>query len=166
MGTAASEWTKLLSANSTDDAFDTVVPTTTKPIAASGLAVIEWNKRGFDADLLALKFFGEDTNDDAFDARVWGWTENEGGVWEPTLLAQFAVTLGNIARGSNHFDADTLAITYGNTDLVKVSSPANDLPAYAVIDPLGSKLVSVEFDVSSAAGANGFYRRIASGSPS
>jgi hypothetical protein len=119
-----------------------------------------------------LRFFGRDAANETFLARVWGFTKGIGSpggtateCWERVLLAQFTLTLGNIAGvagtliEASDFEVDTITLTYGASADVSISSPANDLPAKVRIDHQGYPILGIELDDNvSAAEVNALYR--------
>lgn len=119
------------------------------------------------ANSIIFRFFGTDANNESFSARVWGITRGTGTVvttetrsWEVILLAEFLVTLGNLAGVAGtqivaaDFEADTIVRTYGATEDVAVSSPTNDVRgAWARLDHLAFPLLGVEFDDAVNSGA-------------
>lgn len=113
---------------------------------------------------LLLRFFGTDTNNETLNARIWGlspWYDkvNAKFSWEFALLAQLAMTLGNIQGTAGcmitatDFEVDTYAVTYGAENVnVYVVSPANGLRgAHVVVDNIGFGLVAIEGDLNSSA---------------
>src|SRR5690606_27124715 len=80
-------------------------------------------------------------------------------LWIPCLLAEFTWAAGVAASqlGTNHFLADTVTISSGDTD-AKVISPADSTnPAIAVVDMLGCEKVGVYTKVGTGAGVNVFW---------
>lgn len=172
INTVASPWVKLYSANSTNASFGTVKSTTTKPTVSSTSGVFECLAGAAPGALVQnavlLRFFGAGSNNNTGKVRVWGWSqERTTGSWENVLLAEFAITLGNLAGAascaiaSTDLEADTITLTYGNDDVdVSINSNAADVRgAYARVDTQGSQLVQVETDLnSSSTSLNCLYR--------
>lgn len=178
--TLAFPWRRLLATNSTTTTYASVAPTTTSP-ATTTAGVIDLKNFGgwctdgaHTSDLVMVMPFGSDANNENFAMRVYGWSRivdsdtTINTLWVPMLLVECTVTLGNIAAttlGTNNFMADTVAIDKGNGNLHTASSPTGDLPAYLVVDPLGSHYLQFTFDVdssgSASASANALIRGMA-----
>jgi hypothetical protein len=168
--TMSGMWEKLLSSNSTSASFGTLKSTLTAPSGDGVIDMLNGASPGAPVqNALLLRFFGAEASNEAFNARVWGWSQERSTLsWEAALLAQFAVTLGNLAGTAScaivatDFEADTIALTYGASVDVAVNSPANDVRgAYARVDCQGFSKVQIEFDMnSSAASANCLYKRL------
>jgi hypothetical protein len=138
--------------------FTAKVATTTKPtgdgvIPASGFE----NTLPQQDDLLWFKPWGTNANNEDFHMRLWGWTVDTSATpqWEPSLILELVVTLGNIAasKGSDSFDADTITLAKGDST-AKIISPANDLPGYVVVDVVGFHLLEFDFDINAGATAS------------
>ncbi len=144
---------------------------------AAGLKVIDLRAEagpgGATPNAIMFKFFGTNTSNQTFNARVWGIERGFGTVgttktqsWETCLLAQFGGVLGanGDAAGSligTDLVADTITLTYGASQDVVISSPANDLQAWARLDNLGFPVIGVELDdAGSAVTINGLYRLV------
>ncbi len=169
--TLSTPWNKLLAANSTSASFASRVPTLIEP---TGGGVIDASSPGIvGQNGLVLRFFGTDTNDETFNARILGWSQTKvSGInlcWDFILLAQFQLTLGNLAGTAGcaitatDFEADTISITYGNEDVtLAVVTPGNDVRgAYAVVDLMGALKAEILFDMnSSAVSANCLWRKV------
>jgi hypothetical protein len=142
--------------------FTAKVATTTKP---SGDGVIP--RSGYENtlpqqdDLLWFKPWGTNANNETFDLRLWGWTKDSSatGQWEPSLILELNVTLGNIAasKGSLSFDADTIVLAKGDASS-KIVSPANDLPGSVTVDVVGYHLLEFDFDSTGSATSSVLYR--------
>jgi hypothetical protein len=135
-------------------------------VASATRAVLNWQDTGYETvsnQNLFLQPYGSDANNETLKARIIGWSYlRASGLWVPHLLAQFTVTLGNLAAGlgTNTFLADTIDLEYGDASLIRIS-PANDIPGSVVLDVRGAQLVEIDFDRnSSAASANALYRRL------
>ena len=124
---------------------------------------------------MQFRFFGDNAQNLTFSARIWGIEEGVGTVsttamhsWEPTLLAQLLVTLGNVNGVAStlieaaSFEADTISLTYGASQDAVISSNAADLKqAWAAIDIHAFPLIAVELDDgASATACNGLYRSL------
>ncbi len=167
LSTQRHPWKKLQATNFTDTSFAARKSTLTRPTGAGVIDLGSGNANVLNTVL--LKFFGTDTNNQNFNVRVLGWDqETTTGSWEFQLLAQFAVTLGNLAGTAlcamvaADFEADTIAVTYGNSNVsAEVISPANDVRgAVARVDAYGATIIEVLFDRnSSAVSANALWKR-------
>lgn len=170
--TVRAPWVKGKLTNFTGVSFAALKSTLTKP---SGDGIIDLNSEGgVTANALLFKFFGTDTNNENFNIRIYGWAECKGlgtdkDSWELVLLCQLAVTLGNLAGTANcmitatDFEADTIAVTYGDDKVsVDVVSNAADVRgAHIVVDTKGFGLVQVDGDLNnSAVSWNYGYKRI------
>lgn len=179
--TLAFPWRRLTTTNSTATSHASVVPTTTEP-AETTAGVVNLKTRGawctdgaHTSDLVMIQPYGSDANNENYAMRVYGWSKladaddsDMHGLWVPMLLVECTVTLGNIAAttlGANNFMADTVTIDKGNGALHTASSPTGDLPAYLVVDPLGSHYLQFTFDIDSSgtasASANALIRGMA-----
>jgi hypothetical protein len=119
-----------------------------------------------------FRFFGTDASNETFSARIWGIEEGVSDVvstatrsWQPTLLAELAITLGDLAGVAGtlivaaDFEADTIALTYGASQDIVLVTTTDVRQAWARIDFLGFPILAVEFDDGgSAASCNGLYR--------
>ena len=113
-------------------------------------------------DWLQVVPFGTNSDNDLFNLRVWGWSKvHAETLWVPQLLAQFAVTVGNIAQGTaNTFMADTITKTYGGDD-IDIISPAADVTGSALLHLRGHSLIEFDFDLDTGAAAmNAWWRTI------
>lgn len=167
---------RLSSTDFTSTSFTANTPTTTKP---SGDNVIDLQDVGIAwvtdhshvPDLVQIHPYGSDANNEDFAMRVFGWSDTQDSsvddIWIPSLICELNVTLGNIAAtdlGTNMFLPDTITLEKGSSDLVKVTSPTGDLPAYVFMDISGHKLLEFDFDLdavgSAAASANVLLRGV------
>ncbi len=166
---------KAITSNSTSTGFTAKTPTTTAKTtsAATGVYDLLDPTLGFThlADhtsrFLQIIPFGTNGENDTFSMRIWGWdkTDDATAVYVPQLLAQFAVVLGSIdgstAIGvSNTFQADTITLTYGDST-TPIVSPANDLPAHAILHTRGCRYIEFDWDLAGAqegVSMNAFWR--------
>lgn len=165
--TQSHPWRKHKATNFTDASFAARKSTLTRP--SGSYVVYDRGNAGESLNTLLLRFFGTDTNNTNFNARVIGWDqETTTGSWEFQILAQLACTLGNVqgtascAITADDFEVDTIAVTYGNANVsVEAVSPANDVRGAVVrIDTYGAKVVEVLYDRnSSAASCNALWKR-------
>lgn len=157
--TARHPWRKLKATNFTDNGFAARQSTLTRP---SGNYVVYDLPDGTQTSLntLLLRPFGTATNNNTFSIRVLGWDkELTTGSWEFQILCELACTLGNIqgtascAIAAADFEADTIAVTYGNANVsVEAVSPANDVRgAVARIDTYGAQIVECLFTTGGVA---------------
>ena len=152
---------RIRSANSTATSFAARVPTTTKP---TGDGVID-STGGL--SYVLLTFFGRDAADETFAFRVMGWSQVIGAaksLWVPVRLLQARCTLST-ATGvadsevtASEFIVDTIATVTGSTMREVVSPGDNAGAAHAILDTTGFEIVTVDFDLITAAQANGLYR--------
>jgi hypothetical protein len=141
--------------------FTAKVATTTKPTGDGVIPIPGYeNTLPQQDDLLWFKPWGTNAANETFDLRLWGWTHDlANGQWEPALLLELNVTLGDIAasKGSLSFDADTIVLAKGDST-AKIISPGNDLPASVVVDVLGFHLLEFDFDSTASATSSVLYR--------
>lgn len=175
LDTLRSGWTKLSDTNLTGSFSSTFAKsTTTKP---TGARYIDLNSDGAKTcNALLFKFWMTNAQDLTLKVRLWGvseWvnpTANDPKIvsYEFALLAELLVTSGNIQGtancmiGASDFEADTIALTYGNDDVgVSIVSPGNDVRgACVLVDTLGFGLIAVEGDLnSSSVSWNAGYKR-------
>lgn len=164
---------KAISTNSTSTSFTAKIPTITAKTTnlATGVYDLLDPTLGFThlaektSRFLHIQPFGTNSDNDTFNMRVWGWdkTTDAAPVYSPILLAQFAVTLGNIsgaAIAADTYMADTIALTYGDSTTPLVS-PANDLSASAILHCRGCRYIEFDWDLAGAQEAvsmNAFWR--------
>lgn len=171
--TLRSPWVKGKATNFTGASYTGIVPTTTRPAVNANYGVIDLNAIGSKtSNALKFKFFGTSANNQNFNIRIWGGDEcyiDPATSYEFVLLCELAITLGNLAgvtgtaMASTDFEADTIALTYGNDDVaVSIVSPANDVRGASIlVDTQGSGFVIVDGDRnSSAASWNYLYKRM------
>lgn len=143
------------------------IPVSEKPALATGES---------EPNSVAFRFFGNNANNCSFSARIYGITAGGGTVgttktqsWEATLLAELLVTFGNINGIAGtlipaaDFEADTIAITSGNTNYIQLLNTTDVKQAWAQIDHLAFPALAVELDdaVNSgtpATACNALYR--------
>lgn len=163
VGTLSGPWAKVRSASATDSSFPSKVPTATEP---TGAGVLDFSP-GSQLEQLVLVPYGTGANNDTFDLRVIGWRLISD-LYVPVLLAQFAVTLsqavgvaGKSVINTERF-ADTLSITYGNSNVdTSVVSPTGDLIAHAIVDVKGFNKLEFTFDLGgTTTDANCLYARL------
>ena len=169
--TLANPWVKLKTENFTATDFATLKSTLTRP---SGDGVVDLLTEAVSPGAkipngIVFRPFGTDANDEVFNLRVYGWSQEiKTKSWENILLAELAITLGNIqgtadcAITDNDFEADTIAITYGNSNVsVEAVSPVNNVRGASVrMDIFGSQILQFDFDMDTAASGNLIYRMI------
>jgi hypothetical protein len=160
---------KALATNSTASSFASILPTSTDPSTSGGSAVdgyfdlpaLGMGSSEKTPEWLHIQPYLVGANNDTCAMRVYGWSPinpstgsipNVANIWVPTLLAQIAITAGNIAGtpiAANTFMADTLVATYGGDD-VNLISPANDVPGSLLLHLRGFH--TIQFDFSKNAG--------------
>ena len=110
------------------------------------------------SNFLMFQPFAIGSDNNTLTMRVIGWRKLQDGdlsldSWIATLLGQFACVISSTLPGigttgpllATELMADTITTTYGASDRISLSSPANDLPANLVIDVSGFRLVEVQF---------------------
>lgn len=166
---------KALETNSTASAFTAKIPVAALPTNVGFFNLFD-GQYGVGSDGRVPKFlfvqpFGGNANNDTSSMRVWGWSHDvgRGSLWVPHLLVELAVTLGNIdasAIAANMLLADTLVATYSGTDEKSLGttliSPANDLPASALVHLRGCQYIEFDFSINSGLGdaMNAFWRAV------
>jgi hypothetical protein len=119
-----------------------------------------------------------------FSFRVWIWSEatwpgqtGYGAVWVPSFVAEFSCVSGQTCGVTNQgpattvnpyllsdtcFPADTITLVQGMvglTGLVNSTGPGTNLPAYALMEILGARFVTFDFQQSSdEVGMNALWR--------
>ena len=163
------DWRKVISAantNDTDTSFTTTIPTSTKPSSTQVLDLLDTDlgesSGTYVPSLMQVIPIAENSNNDTFHMRVWGWSKYDySGTawWIPIMIAEFNVTTGNIAAGfeASTFLPDTIVLADGDADTLVVST-ANDVTAYAVIDIMGSDLIEFDFDNALSTEMNCLYK--------
>ncbi|MBC8868021.1 MAG: hypothetical protein H8E44_01320 [Planctomycetes bacterium] len=161
MSIHSGELQRLLSAATVATEWVAKVPTATEP---TGDGVIQWRRKGQKeaADKLELLFVGSNAANETFSVRVYKWSRDADGLWWPQMQVELAATLGDVdasAYGTDMFMADTVANTIGDAT-VALTSPANDVPAAAILEPQAAEKVEIIFNLGTAASANVLYRRL------
>lgn len=158
------QYFRALAANSTDSSFTAKTPTATAP---SGAGVFPLDQQSYAK--LRVTPYGVGTDGTTFSIRVIGWKPvpnvTDGTfLWIPTILTEYVCTLsayvgvaGQVIDETQRF-ADTLALvaSVGGTDGQNTTkySPANDTPAWFVVDTQGSEKVEFLFDMTGATSGN------------
>lgn len=153
---------RALADNSTAASYTAVTPTATKPETTTTRAVVDLLAAGgrFSNNCLKVIPFGGDANNETLAMQVIGWNWSiDDELWIPQLIAELALTLGNIATGTtNEFMCDTLVITHGVADEgVQIVTNGADAPAYALIKLPGFELIEFQFKTSTGANTNTWY---------
>ena len=163
------DWRKAIPAANTNDddtSFSTIVPTSTKPVNAGVVDMLDTDlgesSGTYVPSLMQVIPIAENSNNDTFHMRVWGWSKYDySGTawWIPIMIAEFNVTTGNIAAGfeASTFLPDTIVLADGDADTLVVST-AIDVTAYAVIDIMGSELIEFDFDNALSTEMNCLYK--------
>lgn len=168
-----SSWMRSMAVNSTATSFPTIENTLTKPTKVEGSHFMLPSGQYTD---LALSFFGTGSENDTFDFRLVGWskvTAGTGGtaqpVWKPYTILRGTATLSTsvgVADGvqaATERDADTIVAGSPviTTSLYTIYSPADNTPAFLILNALDFEMIGVYFDLNgSATGANAFARWI------
>lgn len=165
--TLSTPFFKARSVNQTSTSFVSKLATATEPrgdaATATGASVQELTGATVSQNGIMVCPYGTGTNNQTFNMRVLGWrsvgTNVQTKLWIPVLLCQFACTLSSTLVGvatkvivATELFADTLTLTYGNDDIsVDIVSPANDLPAHALVDVKGCQKLELTFETGSSA---------------
>jgi roadblock/LC7 domain-containing protein len=161
MSVTSRDFVKALAANSTSDAFGTIIPAVTAPVSAANLGVFDlfsqelgWGGANLVPSHLQLMPYATAANNVTFGVRAWGWNKVSGSeLYVPQLLVNLAVTAGNIAAtvlGTNHFMSDTIAVTDGaadNAEWLSLISDVLDLGSSIIVHTRGCRWIGVEFNV-------------------
>ena len=153
-----------LTTNSTSTGFTAQNATTTKPSAAGSFDLTNIaNGVGGGTEVpeyLQLMPFGTNGDNDTFDMRLYGWTPtivtgSLSVIWVPQLLIDVSVVLCALTftdHAASTFLADTLTVNDGagaETGMWQsVISPAEDLPASAIVNTRGCQLISFDWDLA------------------
>lgn len=174
--TVATNFFRFRSTNATDASFPSRVPTLTAPsgagnnvaqATASAVRILRDADcpTGLVSNRMLLMPFGAGSNNNTMSVRLYAWNyfidagDAVQALWIPTLLCELACTLSssvtgaaNGTLGTSQLFADTLVLTYGNDDVsIDIVSPANDLPAHAVVDIKGAQRVELTTTTGSSA---------------
>lgn len=144
--------------NSTATVFTAPEATTTKP---SGAGVLDFG--GNPPVWMRVLPFGTGADNSAFDLRLVGWSLVNS-LWVPTILLQFTATLSTFVgiSGGDVTDlerfADTLSDPVSGMGTSGVTchkcSPANNTPAFYLVDGMGCTLFRVDVDRDTATAGN------------
>ncbi len=157
--TEVNEWLELLDANDASTSFASTVPTATEP---TGDNVIQLSRLGATVcQNLMLAFFGAGSDNQTFDARVYGW-QQVAGLWVPTLLAQLSCTLSSVVGVAGYpvinterfVDTYTLASGFNSNVSVEVVSPASNTIGHVLVDVRGFSKIQIDFDMTGATSGN------------
>lgn len=160
---------RVLAANANTSSFASKVPTITEPTNDGVLDLLNAGTGVIVPQYLKLWPIGLSANDDAYSMRVIGWTRigsgpNAGTLWYPTVLCELACIMGSttgvagspvlnteffcdvitvVTQGVIAGTDNALATTFGN---IEITSPGNDLIAYALIPTMGFEKLEFQFD--------------------
>jgi hypothetical protein len=160
---------RVLAANATTSSFASKIPTLTEPTNDGVLDLLNAGTGIIVPRYLKVWPIGLSSNDDAFSVRVLGWTRigtgpSPGVLWYPTILCELACIMGAavgiagspvlnteafcdtitvVTQGVITGTDNALATTIGN---VEITSPGNDLIAYAVVPTLAFEKLEFQFD--------------------
>ena len=142
--------------NSIDSSLTVVNETATEP-AGDGVHKIDPLCTGKVASQIRVIPFGDDAANETFNGRVIHWAKDQAkGVWIPTELVTFAVTLGAATLVNTEFFADTIVYTSGIAEAdLTIVSPADDTRAWLLLDIMGAD--KIEFQVDTVLALNGNY---------
>lgn len=176
--TQSSDFFRVLSTDSTDSSFPSVIPTTTEP---TGVGVIELGFSGgqskaYAPNGLVIVPYGTGADDATITGmRVIGWSRLPGdqattqSLWIPFILLECAAILstavgvaGSVLTSTYRFcDTITLVGTSGNANIShELISPTGNVIASVTCDTKGCQKVQVTFDLGTATAANAIARRI------
>lgn len=185
--TASHAFRRFRTVSATDNGFPSKLITATEPAPSLGTnaaqatsaAVIQFGSGGpYSQNGIFIKPYGVGADNNTFSMRLIMWTQilqQDGDptvtVWDPTDLFEVQCTLsatlvgvaGKVVVDTDLF-ADTITIT-GATAIanvnVTINSPANNRPAYILVDGLGGKLLEAVFTTGgSATAGNAIWRAI------
>ena len=161
MHTAATDFRRVLAANSTTAAFSAPADATTAPVgaavdsAAGYISLATGSLVDYTPNAVMLKFFGAGADNTTGRCRVWGVRagRSAAGVlsYTHTLLAEYAFTLsaavgvaGGVVTASERY-ADTITRTTGIENVSdKILSPTGDVAGHVVVDAKGHSLLLVD----------------------
>ena len=150
---------KMLATNSTDTAFDSIIPKTTEP-SGDGLIKTSEGGGGVMPNAIKVLFYGTGDDNDTFSARVIGWHKigvgtGAGRLWVPIILAELACTMSatvgiaNAPVVATERFVDTITLVTGNDDIsIDIVSPTGDEIAHAVLDLKGCQYIEFSFDTT------------------
>lgn len=157
----AGSWFKARSSNDTSGSFGSRAATTTAPTVGSSGVISPGQLNGAVARTLKLVFYGAGSDNDTFDARLYGVAYANGlYVYVPllqvscTLSAAVGVASATVTNSERFADTiATPALGQGGIDVV-VTSPANDTPAHLLVDVQGFSYLALDFDMTGATSGN------------
>ena len=168
---------RALTTSSTSGSFGSgQIPTVTEPTGEGKFDLLS-AKMGVGTDPNLPRFiqiipWGTDANNETHNLRLWGWSKvNPPGtaaasvLYIPQLLLEIAYTLGNISGTAiepGAFLADTITITYGDTDAPEISTAA-DLPGSILCHLRGCQYIEFDFKIGTGAAANCYWRAMNQG---
>jgi hypothetical protein len=167
IATPARHWQKSHATNSTDTSFTSRVDVATKP-SGDGFIILD-NVAGRSSNNLLIQFFGTGSDNDTFDARIYGWRLC-GSTWMPQILLEITATLsgavgisGGALSASERY-ADTIvqktAFDDGEDIGFRFILPGTDLRATLIIDNLGCPLLGIDFDRTGATACNALVAQL------
>ena len=169
MATTMTPFKRMLATGTAGAAFTDKTITTTKPVAASGIFVVDLteaeNSGGKTPQWFEIvPIVGEADGETAL-FRVWAWnriTISGTVYWMPKAIVVLTCTATDssaaaVDAATTPFFCDTIANTRGDAT-VKLSSPTNDEIASARVPIYGAELVQVDWVMGTGANANMLYR--------
>lgn len=175
--TQALNWQRARQANATDNGYPSKLPTATEPAnslgtnaaQATSASVFDWanpSKSDVGQNGIMGMLYGVGANNVTFSARVIGWRwlmegDPNSAIWVPTDLCELQATLSSTLVGlagklltATDCLADTITLTgtTANANVgVEIVSPANDRPAYFILDVKGFQKIEFIFTTGASA---------------
>lgn len=156
----------LLTNNSTEGDFSTPADLATAPVAVDESGDTSANYAVIanpGSAVLDLEFFGTDGATEIFNVRVYGYHKYKDGDYTPHLLADLICTLGTMTGRSGGIGTSNLYVhtitagALGTRSNVAIFSPGTNNKASVRIGLTGEPYLRIEFDLNTAASANGSY---------
>lgn len=162
--TLIGDFQKLFTANVTSSSFSPLVPTGNEPSIGNGVLDMagEALSDRAGASLAQFAFYGQDSADQTFTARITGWrafTTDVGTLWIPTPLLALTLTMGAAGGDGDVLDTvdffvDTIVADSEFTEAKEIISPADDTVALVKVDAAGCKYVQVQLATGSCSQCN------------
>lgn len=169
MATTMTPFKRMLATGTAGAAFTDKTITTTKPVAASGIFVVdmttEENSGGKTPQWCEIVPIVGDLDGETGLIRVWTWnrlTISGTVYWVPKAIVVLTCTAidssaAAVDAATTPFFCDTIANTRGDAT-VKLSSPTNDEIASARVPIYGAELVQFDWVTGTGASVNLLYR--------
>jgi len=155
--TPAKLFQRALKVSSTSSGFPSTIPTITEPVTDGVWSILNGE------ETLELLFFGAGADNNAFDARVVGWSSTgDGKLWIPVSIVEVTATrsavvgiASQLVINTDRF-ADTITVNKGVGTAFTVTSDAE--PALLVCDISAFQKFQLIFNLTAGTDMNALYR--------